>query len=81
MGARQAAVDKVSKGLRKGFQFLAARARPYSVPLDWRNVCGWDLSCICDTSCGMTLRGYSRSADCGYATSATVTGPSGTSNE
>ena len=27
MGARQAAVDKVSKGLRKGFQFLAARVK------------------------------------------------------
>ena len=27
MGARQAAVVKVSKGLRKGFQFLAARVK------------------------------------------------------
>ena len=27
MGAGQAAVDKVSKGLRKGFQFLAARVK------------------------------------------------------
>jgi hypothetical protein len=27
MGARQEAVDKVSKGLRKGFQFLAARVK------------------------------------------------------
>jgi hypothetical protein len=27
MGAVQAAVDKVSKGLRKGFQFLAAQVK------------------------------------------------------
>ena len=27
MGAGQAAVDKVSKGLRKGFQFLAAQVK------------------------------------------------------
>jgi hypothetical protein len=32
MGAGQAAVDKVSKGLRKGFQFLAAQVKALGGP-------------------------------------------------
>ena len=89
MGAGQAAVDKVSKGLRKGFQFLAAQVKALrrAVRVDNFRLAQRlrrDLPCICGTSknhCGMTLSGWSGSADYGYATSVTVTGPSGTSNE
>ena len=89
MGARQAAVDKVSKGLRKGFQFLAARVKALQRALRLDNFrlaqsVRMRLALYFGTSknhCGMTLSGWSGLAECGCATSATVTTRSGKSNE
>jgi len=86
MGAGQAAVDKVSNGLRKGFQFLAAQVKALrrAVRVDNFRLAQrlrMGLALYLRHHCGMTSSGWFESADYGYATSVTVTGPSRTSNE